>query len=240
MAVKRKRLYRQEGVTEQMSKYKGIIFDLDGTLLNTIEDIGDSMNGVLETFNLPIYSYEEYKKKIGGGFRKLTLNSFPEKIDEETIDKALDMLYKNYDRRYLNKTRPYESIDNLLNSLVEEGIKLGVNSNKKDEYTKNLIEKFFKTIPFVKVYGERNGIPNKPDPATALEIAQLMNLNPEEVLFIGDSNTDIVTAKNAHMDSVGVLWGFRNRKELCKYGASYIVSNCEEILYIVEGGKGTF
>ncbi|HLR35273.1 MAG TPA: HAD family hydrolase [Tissierellales bacterium] len=215
-------------------KYKGVIFDLDGTLLNTIEDIGDSMNAVLEEFNLPAYTYEEYKQKVGGGFKKLVLKCLPEGTDEDTIDKAIDMLYKNYDKRYLNKLKPYDGIEEILNFMVEKDIKLGVNSNKKDEYTKIIIEKFFGKILFVRVYGEREGITNKPDPTSALEIAQAMELKPEEILFIGDSNADIMTAKNANMDSVGVLWGFRGREELFKYGANYIVSDWKEIIDIVE------
>lgn len=216
-----------------MNKYKGIIFDLDGTLLNTIEDISDSMNEVLQAFNLNTYSYEEYKQKIGGGFRNLILNSFPEGANENTIDKALDMLFKIYSENYINKTRPYDGIDDLLNSLVEKNIKLAVNSNKKDEYTKNLIYRFFDGIPFTDIYGQRENIQIKPDPTAALEIAENINLKPEEILFIGDTKTDILTGKNAHMDSVGVLWGFRSREELSKYGAKYIVSDWKEILDII-------
>src|SRR5699024_2431200 len=192
------------------------------------------MNAVLEEFNLPTYTYEEYKQKVGGGFRKLVLKCLPERTDEDTIDKAIDMLYKNYDKRYLNKLKPYDGIEEILNFMVEKDIKLGVNSNKKDEYTKIIIEKFFGKILFVRVYGEREGITNKPDPTSALEIAQAMELKPEEILFIGDSNADIMTAKNANMDSVGVLWGFRGREELFKYGANYIVSDWKEIIDIVE------
>jgi len=216
-----------------MPKYKGIIFDLDGTLMNTIEDIGDSVNEVLQAFNLSSYSYEEYKKKVGGGFRKLILNSFPEDTNENTIDRALEMLYQIYAEKYLNKTRPYDGIKDLLDILSKNDIKLGVNSNKKDEYTKNIINKFFNDIPFVKICGEREGIQNKPDPTAALEIAKSMNLKVEEIIFIGDSKTDISTAKNAQMDSIGVLWGFRGREELVKAHAKYIVSNWEEILDIV-------
>jgi phosphoglycolate phosphatase len=216
-----------------MPKYKGIIFDLDGTLMNTIEDIGDSVNEVLQAFNLSSYSYEEYKKKVGGGFRKLILNSFPEDTNENTIDRALEMLYQIYAEKYLNKTRPYDGIKDLLDILSKNDIKLGVNSNKKDEYTKNIINKFFNDIPFVKICGEREGIQNKPDPTAALEIAKSMNLKVEEIIFIGDSKTDISTAKNAQMDSIGVLWGFRGHEELSKAHAKYIVSNWEEILDIV-------
>ena len=199
-----------------------VFFDLDGTLLNTIEDIGDSMNEVLQTFNLNTYSYDEYKHKVGGGFRNLVLNSFPKGTDENTIDKALGMFLKIYSEKYINKTRAYNGIKDLLNLLAEKNIKLAVNSNKKDEYTKNLIYKFFDGIPFIDVYGERENTQIKPNPTAALEIAENMKLKPKEILFIGDSKTDILTAKNAHMDSVGVLWGFRDHEELSKYGAKYI------------------
>lgn len=216
-----------------MKKYKGIIFDLDGTLLNTIEDIGDSMNEVLRKFNLSTYSYDEYKRKVGEGFKKLTIRSFPLGTDENTIDIALKMLIETYGKKYLNKTKPYDGIHELLELLDKRNVKLAVNSNKRNEYTKNLIYKFFDDIPFVKIYGEREGIKIKPDPTSALEIAECMGLSPDEILFIGDSKTDILTAKNAHMDSVGVLWGFRGREELEANGAKYIVSSWEEILDLV-------
>ncbi|SHD75590.1 HAD family hydrolase [Schnuerera ultunensis] len=158
---------------------------------------------------------------------------FKEGLNGDTVDKALEMLFKIYSKKYINKTRPYDGIEGLLNLLAEKNIKLAVNSNKKDQYTKNLIYKFFDGIPFIDVYGERENIQIKPDPTTALEIAENMNLKPEEILFIGDSKTDVLTAKNAHMESVGVLWGFRDREELSKYGAKYIVSDWKEILDIV-------
>lgn len=216
-----------------MKKYKGIIFDLDGTLLNTIEDLGDSMNKVLEEFKLPNFTYDEYKLKVGGGFKGLVVNSFPEDANEEMINKGIKLFSDFYDQSYLNKTKPYKGIVDLLNIFKKSGIKLGVNSNKRNDYTNNLVQKHFKDIPFLGVYGERKGILIKPDPTSALEIAKNMNLKVEEVLYIGDSKPDILTAKNAGMDSVGVLWGFRDRQELEKYGASFIVESPKEILYIL-------
>ncbi|SDY65445.1 phosphoglycolate phosphatase [Proteiniborus ethanoligenes] len=216
-----------------MKRYKGVIFDLDGTLLDTIEDLSDSMNIVLTKYKHPNFTKEEYMLKVGNGFRGLVLNSFPEETDEKIIDKAVEQFAEIYDSNYLNKTKPYDEIDYVLDGLNRMGIKLGVNSNKKDHYTMNLVSKFFARIPFIRVYGERAGIEKKPDPTSALEIAQAMELKPEEILYIGDSKTDILTAQNADMDSVGVLWGFRSEEELREYGASYIVSSPKEILDIV-------
>lgn len=217
-----------------MTKYKGIIFDLDGTLLDTIDDLGDSMNEVLKTYNHPIFTMEEYKMKIGGGFKGLALNSFPEDTDLDTIEEAILLFSEIYDSRYLNKTQPYKDIDYILDELKKIGIKIGINSNKRDSYTNDLADKFFKRISFVAVYGEREWIPKKPDPTSALEIIQLMGLKAEEVLYVGDSMVDIMTANNAGIESVGVLWGFRDYEELSKYGATYIVSDPKEILTIVK------
>jgi phosphoglycolate phosphatase len=217
-----------------MTKYKGIIFDLDGTLLDTIDDLGDSMNEVLKTYNYPTFISEEYKLKVGGGFKGLVLNSFPKGTDLDIIEEATVLFSNIYDERYLNKPKPYDGIDSILEELNKMGIKMGINSNKKDKYTNNLTDKFFKRIPFIAVYGEREGVQKKPNPTSALEIIQLMGLKSEEVLYIGDSMVDIMTANNAGIDSVGVLWGFRNHEELSKFGATYIISDAKEILSIIQ------
>lgn len=213
-----------------MKSYKGIILDLDGTLLNTIEDLGDSINHVLNEFGFQTLSYEECKLKIGGGFKGLIKKSFPEDSDEDTINSGVHLFEKVYDKNYLKKTKAYEGIMDLLEALEEREIKLAINSNKRNSYTNNLVEKHFEGIKFYGVYGERKGIKIKPDPVAALEIAENMNLDPRDILYIGDSKPDMLTAKNAGMDSVGVLWGFRDREELEKYGATYIVEKPREIL----------
>lgn len=217
-----------------MKKYKGIIFDLDGTLINTIEDLGDSVNEVLKSYEYPIHPYEAYKLKIGGGFQSLIENSFPKDTKEETIREALQSFVKIYDTKYQNKSQPYEGIEKILDILVQKGYILAVNSNKRTDYTNRLVEKLFPKIPFVEVFGERKDIPKKPDPVSALELADLMKLDPKDILYIGDTKTDMETAKNAGMDSVGVLWGFRGEEELRKSGARYIVSKPQEIIEIVE------
>lgn len=216
-----------------MSKYKGIIFDLDGTLLDTIEDIGDSMNEVLEELGLPTFTYDEYYMKVGGGFMGLATNCLPEDSDEKVLEETAELFAKYYDENYLNKTKPYQGIDQILEKLKDKGIKLGVNSNKRDGYTKSLVEKHFKDTPFLKVIGDREGIDKKPNPISAMEIAGSMGLNPDEILYIGDSEVDISTAKNANMDSVGVSWGFRGKEKLKECDADFIVEKPKEILNLI-------
>ena len=128
---------------------------------------------------------------------------------------------------------PYDGIPELLKELSSREIYFAVNSNKRTDYTNALVDKFFSDFSFIAVYGEREGVPKKPDPASALEIAQLMNRKPEEILYIGDSKTDMKTGENAGMDTIGVTWGFRGREELETNGAVYIVDRPEEILDII-------
>lgn len=213
--------------------YRGIIFDLDGTLLDTIDDLADSMNEVLKIYGYPGFTREEYKLKIGGGFKGLALNSFPEATDPHTIEEAIILFSEIYDRKYMDKTKVYEGIDYILDEINKRGLKLGVNSNKKDEYTRVLTNRFFKRIPFVEIHGEREGVEKKPDPIAALDIIEKMGLTKDEVLYVGDSKVDIMTAKNAGLDSLGVLWGFRDYEELSKHGADYIVADPKEILDII-------
>ena len=215
-------------------KYKGVIFDLDGTILDTIHDLGNSVNSTLEKYGQPIHPYEEYKKKIGRGFKDLIKRSFPEMTEEIILEQALKDFLEIYDRSYMNDTRPYDGIYEVLKVLLVNNIKIGVNSNKRDDYTNKLVEKFFSDIDFFGIFGERNNIPKKPAPDSALEIAGLMNLNPDEILYIGDSKTDILTGHNAGMRSAGVLWGFRDREEFEKNNADYIFTVPYEILELFD------
>lgn len=220
-----------------MKKYRGVIFDLDGTLLNTIYDLSDSVNAVLQKMGAKEHTYEEYKLKIGRGFRNLMEVSLPEGTSEAEIDTALELFLSIYDKKYMDKTIPYEGITDVLKTLDEKGILIGVNSNKRTDYTQALVSHHFSDINFVGVIGERKGIHKKPDPVSALEITSAMNLKPEEVLYIGDSKTDIITGKNAGMDTAGVLWGFRGEEELTGHGADYMLHSPNEICGLFCSGQ---
>lgn len=220
-----------------MKKYKGIIFDLDGTLLDTIKDLTDSVNDVMDIYNFPKHDVKACKMMVGNGFRKLITRALPEnrQKDEKFIDEVQEKFAQAYHKRYLNKTIPYEGILTMMKQLEQKGIQIAVNSNKRGDYTNALVNKFFAEYPMVAVYGEREseGIPKKPDPAAALEIADKMNLSVNEILYIGDSKTDMETGQNAGMDTIGVAWGFRGAKELKEHHATYIVETPEEILTYV-------
>lgn len=209
-------------------KIKGIIFDLDGTLLNTIEDIGDSMNQVLQDMDLQPLTYDEYKLKVGGGFKKLVI-SILGNSDEEALKKLEDAYRENY----LNKAKPYENIEKLLEILVDRDIKIAINTNKNQEYTNRLIEAKLPKIEFLDMIGVDSRGYVKPDPRGAEILVEKMGINKREILYVGDSNIDIMTGKNAGLKTVGVDWGFRGERELKEYGADYIVYDPMEILDIL-------
>jgi len=208
---------------------KGIIFDLDGTTIYTIEDLADSVNMALEEFGFPKKTYAEVTAAIGRGSKKLIEDVTPEGTPAE-IQKAVLARYIEIYRENLDvKSHAYEGMYESVRDLQEKGIKLAVNSNKPDDMTKRLIYKCYPDISFVAVYGSREGVLNKPDPSTANEIAAMMGLDNSEIMYVGDSDVDIRTAKNAHMVSCGCLWGYRDLKNLKDAGADYIVSKPEEI-----------
>lgn len=214
-------------------KYKGLIFDLDGTLLYTLEDIGDSMNYVLNKYNMKEFSYEEYRQKIGGGFRNLVLNSLEKNKDHFIVDEMLKELEYVYSKNYLNKTKAYDGIVEVLEDLKSKNFKLAINTNKRDDYSKVLAREIFKNIEFIEIIGQSDKWDIKPDPFAANKIIDKMNLRKEEVIYIGDSNVDILTAKNTGIDSIGVAWGYRGEDELKNYGADYIAYRPSDIIDLV-------
>ena len=209
---------------------KGIIFDVDGTTLSTLYDIQESLNVVLRKNGYPEKTYDEVRLGIGRGSRNLVKDSLPKDIDDETIDKLTDDYINIYKNNYNILTKPYEGIKEVLNELEAKKIKLAINSNKPDEITKKLIEYHFPGNIFVSIIGSRKGVPNKPDPYSANEIVEIMGLDKSEILYIGDSDSDVKTAKNAKIKCVGCLWGFRDLETLKQAGANYIISNPKEIL----------
>lgn len=213
--------------------YRGVIFDLDGTLVNSIEDIGDSLNRILEKRGLPLLTVEEYTDRIGQGLYQLVMDSTPEGIKKQKIDEIFDEFVQDYGQNYLIKTKPYDHIITMLETLVAAGVLLGVNSNKKDEFTKEIVAALFPNIPFVLVLGDRVDVKKKPDPTSALEIVEAMGLPQSDVVYVGDTDHDMHTAANANVDSIGVAWGYRTLEVLKDEGATHIVSEVSEITDII-------
>ena len=212
--------------------YKGVIFDLDGTLIDTIADIGNSTNLMLREYDFPTHSTKEYKLMVGNGFKELVKKALP-KDKEDLINEAYEKFVYHYGAHYMDETKPYSGINELLKVLQYKGIKIGVNSNKRDDYTKALLASLFKDIDFIEVVGQRAGLKAKPEPDGANIILKAMNLSKEEVIFIGDTKVDIATGKNTGLKTIGCLWGFRDEAELLEAGADYIVSSPKEIIDII-------
>ena len=207
-----------------MNRFKAVVFDLDGTLLDTIDDLADSMNLVLESLGFPIHSADQYKVFVGHGLRNLAEKALPvEHRSREAVDSAFKDMLKEYGTRWGDKTHPYNGIPELLDQLSAREIKLAILSNKEHGLTLKIVEKFLARWKFDPVFGERPGVARKPDPASALEIIKILNIAPDDILYLGDSGSDMLTANNSGMYAVGALWGFRGREELINGGAKSII-----------------
>lgn len=212
--------------------FKAVIFDLDGTLLNTLEDLADSMNVILGQEGFPVHETDDYKYIVGWGMYNLVKNALPEeaKHDHDLIERLLPMMLEQYQKRWDRTTVPYEGINSMLSSLAGRNIPINILSNKPHEFTLLSVSKLLPDHDFDTVLGVREGHEPKPDPAGALEIAEKLSLSPSEIVFVGDSCTDMETAVNAGMYPVGVLWGFRDEKELKENGAQKILASPSELI----------
>lgn len=212
---------------------KTVIFDLDGTLLDSIEDIASSMNKVLESLQLPTHKIEDYKHFVGGGVDILVENALNNQ-SKEIKDEVIKRFKIEYDGKLHSKTLPYNGIYELLDELKKLDINLAVLSNKPHEFTVSYVNHFFKNYNFKEIHGQKKDVPKKPDPKAALDIVKCLDSSCENTYFIGDTKIDMQTAKSANMTAIGVLWGFRDEKELRDFGADFIVSNPLEILKIIK------
>lgn len=213
-----------------------VIFDLDGTLLNTLGDLRAATNHALEVRGLPPHSMEEIRQFIGNGIRLLICRAMPEGTPEAEIDAALDDFKAYYAAHIHDRTVPYDGIPQLLTALKKRGIQVAVLSNKIDSASQQLIEYFFPGKTDV-VFGEHVSVPRKPDPTSCRMVMQQLGVQPEQVLYVGDSGTDMQTAKNAGLYAVGVTWGFRSKEVLLKYGADVLVHRPEQILQILDSDE---
>ena len=209
---------------------KLVIFDLDGTLLNTIADLANSTNYALKVLGYPIHEPDKYNFMVGNGINKLFERALPDgEKTEENVLRVRQEFVPYYDQHNADKSRPYPGVTELLETLQTAGMQLAVASNKYQTATEKLIAHYFPNIKFTAVFGQREGIPVKPDPIIVKEILQIAKVQEEEILYVGDSGVDMQTAINAGVTSCGVTWGFRPRTELESFHPDHIVDNAEEI-----------
>ena len=208
---------------------RAILFDLDGTLADSLADLANATNWALTQLGCATHPLERYRYFVGDGARALCARALP--TDKQNlVDEALRLMRERYDAHCFDMTQLYPGIPELISALNERRLKLAVLSNKPDVFTKRMIAHYFNPSPFAIVRGQLPDVPLKPDPTAALQIAQELGVPSAQWLYLGDTNTDMHTARAAGMHAVGVLWGFRDRKELVENGAEHIVARPEEVL----------
>lgn len=212
---------------------KAVIFDVDGTLLNTYEDLASAVNYALKEKGYPTHVAEKFKMFAGNGTDMMLWRALPEDVRSEKSVAEIKPLYlEYYDTHTGEFTRPYEGIKELINTLKGMGLKLGVVSNKIDFMTQIVIKEYFGEV-FDYVLGQKDNVPVKPDPAMVFETMNALKVKPEECIFVGDSGVDAQTGKNSGAFMVGVLWGFRDEAELRANGANEVISKAEELLKFI-------
>lgn len=211
--------------------FKAALFDLDGTLINSLHDIADSMNRVLERKGYQTHDYDAYRYFIGRGLYNLVSRTLPEaEKTEQNIRNLYQELLRDYEVNLLQKTVLYRGIPELLDALVSKGIRLTILSNKADNFTKMIAAELLKSWPFEVVLGSGDNVPRKPDPTGARMVCEALQLQPAEFLYLGDTSTDMQTALAAGMYPVGVTWGFRTKDELIENGAKTIIDQPMELM----------
>lgn len=213
---------------------KGIIFDLDGTTLDTLQDLHNAVNKVMVDFNLPLQSLEEVRLHTGSGTKMLVKRSLPSDISEEDLDKAVKLFIKYYGENYYQFSKPYPGVKELIDELLKTNIQVGINSNKIDAYCKHLIQINFPGIDQNLVLGKKEGQKVKPDPANNFELISKMGLKKEEILYVGDSEVDIKTARNTGVKAITVSWGFRASQALELDKPDYVINEPKDLLTIIK------
>jgi phosphoglycolate phosphatase len=216
------------------STYKAAIFDLDGTLLDTIRDLAASMNWALASLGRPTHDeIEPFKYFIGDGVRNFALRALGEG-EEHLADEVVRRLKQHYSEHYNVYTEPFAGAIDMLKTLHSKGLKLAVLSNKVDPFTKTMVAEMLGEVSFERVYGARDDVPLKPDPAAALQIAGELNVSPAQAIYVGDTGTDMLTGSRAGMFTVGVLWGYRTKEELLDNGADAVIETPDELVRLVD------
>lgn len=214
-------------------KYKLVLFDLDGTLIDTLEDLGEAVNHALSLRGCPLHSQAEYRGMVGHGVRNLVMQALPPALqaDEKAVDDALADFKAYYTAHIDVHTRPYPGMQDLLKDLHGSGVKMAVASNKFQEGTEQLIHEFFPEIPFVAILGNREGYPLKPDPEIVGEVLRRSGIPREEAILVGDSGTDMQTARNGGISAIAVGWGYRPMEEGADYRFAGSVTQLRTLLF---------
>ena len=222
-------------MTVHLPPLRAVVFDLDGTLLDTLADIGNAANAVLEGMRFPTHPLQDYQTFVGDGVRVLFERILPEgQRREEVIEVAAAKFAEVYGEGWNKLSRPYPGVRALLDELTRRGLPLAVLSNKPQAFTELCVAHFLSDWQFVRVLGQRQGIPTKPDPSAALEIAQQIGVPPAAWLYLGDTSVDMQTATRAGMFPVGAAWGFRSVAELRAFGAEVIVHHPCDVLAVLD------
>jgi len=208
---------------------QAVIFDLDGTLLDTLQDLALSVNAVLRKHSYPEHRVEAYRYFVGEGIETMVQRTLPAVVEEEKLKKLVAEVSQEYSRRWDEHTRPYRGIPEMLDQLEELEIPMSILSNKPHHFTLLTVENLLSLWNFKEVKGVSEETPRKPDPAGALQIAHNFQVNPENIAYLGDTATDMQTAVSAGMYPVGVMWGFRSAEELRENGAQLLVSHPREV-----------
>lgn len=210
----------------------GIIFDLDGTILNTLDDLADAGNHALSEMGYPIHEVEKYRYFVGNGIPKLIERIIPAGSPSEVYEKVYDIFCSYYNEHMYDKTKPYDGMAELLSELHKNGIKLAVVTNKAHIFACEMVKKYFENV-FDAVFGSVEGLPKKPDPYWVNKALEEIDCKPSDCIYAGDSSVDMQTARNSGIFSCGVLWGFRGRDELLENGAMSLASNTSELMRVI-------
>ena len=211
---------------------RAVLFDLDGTLADSLADLANATNWALAQLGCPAHPTESYRYFVGNGARELCARALPAN-KQNRVDETLRLMRERYEAHCFDLTKLYPGIPELVSMLAERRFSLVVLSNKPDVFTKRMIAQYFQPSPFTVVRGQLPNVPLKPNPTAARQIAQELGAPPAQWLYLGDTNTDMRTAQAAGMHAVGVLWGFRDRQELVESGAEHIVAKPEEVLALL-------
>jgi len=215
--------------------YEAVVFDLDGTLIDSLHDIADSMNRVLTANGFPIHPYESYRTFVGKGLLNLVEMALPNFVtDEVTVRNVHGELISDYKHHFVEKTILYPGIATLLDTLSEKNIGMAILSNKADIITQRIAGELLRSWPFALIIGTGDAIPRKPDPTGAFLCASSLNVKPSNIVYVGDSGIDMQTAVRTGMLPVGVTWGFRSREELESNGAAIIIDHPSELLTLYQ------